>query len=167
MGTLRPRVVCHLPDDVDTDFFPSVISAEKGVLSSAERLAVDMQTAASRLPVYGQQEGPDLQDVLNHSSTLLSQLSVAMRTFAQHEASMRACFKRIREREEQLDELRRRRRTTGQKAETAERKLAKMGPENKQLVQQTELLEQLRNQMRQLDSDIVNEEAKNGDFKRQ
>jgi len=126
-----------------------------------------MQTAAARLPVYGQQEGPDLQDILSHSSTLLSQLSVAVRTFAQHEAAMRACFKRIREREEALDDLRRRRRGVGQKAESAERKLAKMGPENKQLGPQTELLESLRNQMRQMDGDIVNEEAKTGDFKRQ
>lgn len=126
-----------------------------------------MQTSASRLPTYGQQEGPDLQDVLSHSSTLLSQLSVALRTFAQHEVSMRACLKRIREREEALDEQRRRRRTVGQRADAAEAKLAKMGPENKQLAGQTELLESLRNSMRQMDSDIVNEEAKTSDFKRQ
>lgn len=128
---------------------------------------MDMQTASSRLPAYGQQEGPDLQDVLTHSTTLLSQLSVALRTFAQYESSMRTCFKRIREREELLEEQRRKRRTVGQKAESAERKLAKMGPENKQLPQQTELLESLRNQMRQMDSEIINDEAKNGDFKRQ
>jgi hypothetical protein len=42
-----------------------------------------------------------------------------------------------------------------------------MGPENKQLPSQTELLEGLRGQMRGMDTDIVNEESKIGDFKRQ
>lgn len=145
----------------------SVINTEKGVVGAADKFAVEMSQAATKLPVYGEQEGPDLHDVLGHSATLLSQLSNALKVFGGHEASMRQCFKRIREREEQLDELRRRRRTTGQKADTAERKLSKMGPENKQLFTQTELLESLRGQMRQLDSDIVNEESKLGDFKRQ
>ena len=80
---------------------------------------------------------------------------------------MRGCYKRIREGEENLEDLRRHRRATGQKAENAERKLAKMGPENKQLPAQTDLLERLRGEMRQLDVDITAEESKLGDFKRQ
>lgn len=64
-------------------------------------------------------------------------------------------------------ELKSRRKSTGAKAETAERKLAKMGPENKSLPQQTELLERLRSDMRQMDQDITTEETKIGDFKRQ
>ncbi|KAL1407764.1 hypothetical protein Q8F55_007198 [Vanrija albida] len=144
-----------------------VISSEKNVLTGAERFAGEVQAAAGKLPVYGEQEGADLKDILGHSSTLLNQLSAALRVFAGHENNMRQCFKRIREREEALDELRRRRRTTATKAESAERKLAKMGPENKQLISQTELLENLRGQMRQMDSDIVNEESKLGDYKRQ
>jgi hypothetical protein len=63
---------------------------------------------------------------------------------------MRGCYKRIREREEELDELRRRRRSTGQKAESAEKKLAKMGPESKALPGQADLLEKLRAEMRQV-----------------
>lgn len=70
--------------------------------------------------------------------------------FTDHSANLRGCYKRIREREEALDELRRRRRATGAKAETAEKKLAKMGPENKALPNQTELLERLRADMRQV-----------------
>ena len=66
-----------------------------------------------------------------------------------------------------MEELRRRRRSTANKAETAEKKLAKMGPENKGLPGQTELLERLRVEMRQLDHDIVTEESRLGDFKRQ
>ena len=63
---------------------------------------------------------------------------------------MRTCYKRVRQREEGLSELKRRRRETGSKAEAAEKKLAKMGPENKTLPQQTELLERLRHEMRQV-----------------
>ncbi|WVQ95191.1 hypothetical protein IAU59_002285 [Kwoniella sp. CBS 9459] len=144
-----------------------IITAEKGVLQMSEKLAVDTQKAASALPPYGIQEGPDLQDILTQSSTLLGQLTTALNVFASHQANMRSCYKRIREREELLSQLRSRRRNTGQKADTAERKLAKMGPENKQLPQQTELLERLRTEMRNMDQDIVTEETKIGDFKRQ
>jgi len=80
---------------------------------------------------------------------------------------MRISYKRIREREETLDDLRRRRRSTGAKAESAEKKLAKMGPENKGLPGQTDLLEKLRQEMRSMDTEIVMEESKLGDFKRQ
>ncbi|EIW68385.1 hypothetical protein TREMEDRAFT_74265 [Tremella mesenterica DSM 1558] len=144
-----------------------IIALEKGVLSMTEKLAIDTQKAAAALPVYGAQEGADLQDVLGHSATLLSRLSTALTVFTQHQASLRGCLKRIREREEALADLKRRRRDTGNKAENAEKKLAKMGPENKGLPQQTELLERLRQEMRQLDTEIVTEESKLGDFKRQ
>lgn len=145
----------------------SVITSEKGVLQAADRMAAESQRAAVALPLYGNQEGPDLADVLNHSSTLLNHLSDAFNVFGNHQASMRVCYKKIREREEALEETRRRRRRTAQNAESAEKKLAKMGTENKGLPSQTELLERLRTEIRQLDTDIVTEEAKLGDFKRQ
>jgi len=142
----------------------SLISTEKGVMQMAERLGLgasdwllrwtrlmaETQKAAAALQPYGAQEGPDLHDILNQSSTLLNQLGTALAVFVDHSANLRTCYKRIREREEALDDLRRRRRATGAKAETAEKKLAKMGPENKQLPSQTELLESLRGQMRQV-----------------
>lgn len=75
--------------------------------------------------------------------------------FTGHQAALRSSLKRIRERDEALAELRNRRRNTGNKAENAERKLAKMGPENKSLPQQTDLLERLRQEMRQVSGDGV------------
>jgi hypothetical protein len=42
-----------------------------------------------------------------------------------------------------------------------------MGPENKNLPGQTDLLEKLRQEMRSMDTEIVMEESKLGDFKRQ
>lgn len=113
-------------------------------------LISDTHRAATSLPALGAEEGPDLQDVLTHSSTLLTHLASALTVFVGHQTNMRVCYKRIRQREEDLDELRRRRRATGAKAESAEKKLAKMGPENKGLQGQTELLERLRAEMRQV-----------------
>jgi hypothetical protein len=55
---------------------------------------------------------------------LLNQLGTALNVFVDHSVNLRGCFKRIREREEELDELRRRRRATGSKAETAEKKVS-------------------------------------------
>lgn len=145
----------------------SVIAAEKGVLSSTERLALETQKAAAVLPNYGLQEGPDLQDVLTQSSHLLNYFSAALNVFAERQVSLRSAYKKIRDREEAMMELRSHRRSTGSKAEQAERKLSKMGPENKALAGQTELLERLRQEMRQLDTEIVKEETALGDFKRQ
>ncbi len=127
-----------------------MITSEKGVLQAADKLAAESSKASIALPAYGSQEGPDLADVMNHSSTLLNHLSDAFTVFANHQASMRVCYKKIREREEALEETRRRRRRTAQNAESAEKKLAKMGSENKSLPSQTELLERLRTEIRQV-----------------
>lgn len=79
---------------------------------------------------------------------------------------MRDHLKSIRTREENLDELKRRRKNVGAKAETAERKLSKMSPEHKNLPMQTDTLNSLRAEIRSLDSEIMSEEAALGDFKR-
>ncbi|WVQ77648.1 hypothetical protein IAR50_007336 [Cryptococcus sp. DSM 104548] len=151
----------------DLRLLQDIISSEKGVLAGTEKLSSETAKASSALPPYGQQEGPDLQDILTQSSTLLNHLTTALTTFSGHTAHMRASLKKVREREEGLIELKARRKSTGTKAEGAERKLSKMGPENKSLPQQTELLERLRQEIRQLDQDILTEETKIGDFKRQ
>ena len=52
------------------------------------------------------------------------------------------------------------------KADSADRRLSKMNPENKNLRQQTDLLMGLREQIRTLDVEIMNEEAGLGDWKR-
>lgn len=75
-------------------------------------------------------------------------------------------MKAVRSREEALDELKRRRRAVGAKAESAEKKLNKMSPENKNLNQQTELLNGFQAEIRQLDSEIMTEESRLSDFKR-
>lgn len=80
---------------------------------------------------------------------------------------MRDHMKAVRTREEALDELKRRRKALAAKADTAERKLNKMSPEHKNLAVQTDVLNRLREEGRQMDADILGDEAGVGDLKRE
>lgn len=127
---------------------------------------MDLSKACQALSVWGQTEGSDLADITTHASIILSHLSTGCSKFSAHQGDQRALWKSVRTREEELDELQKRRRNTYARAEKEEKKLAKMGQENKNLHAQTELLSSLRDQIRHMDTDIVMEEAKIGDFKR-
>lgn len=70
-----------------------------------------------------------LQDVLGHSTNLLAHFSAALTQFASYEERIRTHLKSIRTREEQLDEMKRRKRSVDGKADGADKKLAKMGSE--------------------------------------
>ncbi|KZT51605.1 hypothetical protein CALCODRAFT_558532 [Calocera cornea HHB12733] len=142
------------------------ISTEKGVVTSLLKLVGDIDRSNEALTHWGAGEGADLGDILSRSRDLLSHASIAFARFAEHEGAMRAMLKGIRTREEALDDAKKRRRSLVGKAEAAQRKLSKMGQENKQLPQQTELLSGLRHEIAQLDGFIYNEEAAIMDFKR-
>jgi hypothetical protein len=75
-------------------------------------------------------------------------------------------MKSVRSREEALDEMKRRRKSLASKADAAEKKLSKMSPEHKNMAMQTDTLNRLRDEIRQIDSEIMTEEAALGDFKR-
>lgn len=75
-------------------------------------------------------------------------------------------MKSIRSAEETLDELKRRRKALYVKAESAERKLSKMSPENKSLQVQTDLLNRLREEIRVVEGEILEGESRLGDDKR-
>ncbi|KAI0372011.1 hypothetical protein BV20DRAFT_941050 [Pilatotrama ljubarskyi] len=143
-----------------------LITAEKAILNSLQRLSADFARASEALRAWGLGEGEELTDTLSASTTLLLHFSSALAAFANHEVAIREHMKAVRSREEALDELKRRRKSVFNDAEAAERKLSKMNPENKNLQQQTDLLNRLREEIRALDTDIMNEEAKLGDFKR-
>ncbi|KZT42574.1 hypothetical protein SISSUDRAFT_892176 [Sistotremastrum suecicum HHB10207 ss-3] len=143
-----------------------LITAEKSVLSSIQKLATDLTKASESLKIWGAGEGDDLGDVLNHSCAIFAHVSSGLLAYASHEIVVRDHMKAIRTREEKLDETKRRRKAVGSKAEAAEKKLSKMGSENKNLVSQTDLLNKLREEIRMLDTEIMTEEAKLSDFKR-
>ncbi|KAI0777735.1 hypothetical protein BD413DRAFT_468189 [Trametes elegans] len=143
-----------------------LITAEKAILHSLQKLSQDVARASEALKNWAIGEGEDLTDTLGASTTLLLYFSSALATFANHESMVREHMKSVRSREESLDELKRRRRSVFNDAEAAERKLSKMNPENKNLQQQTDLLNRLRDEIRTMDTDIMTEEARLGDYKR-
>ena len=75
-------------------------------------------------------------------------------------------MKSVRTQEEKLDILKHRRKGVVSKADSAERKLSKLDPSHKNAPAQTELLTRLREEIRELDSEIMTEETKLGDLKR-
>ncbi|KAF5310164.1 hypothetical protein D9619_010232 [Psilocybe cf. subviscida] len=143
-----------------------LITAEKAVLISLQKLSVDYSKASEALRTWGLNEGDDLGDILSASTTVMNHFSSALSQYASHGHVMRDQLKAIRTREEALEDLRRRRRSVVKNAEAADKKLSKMGPEHKNLGMQTELLNRLRDEIRTMDSDIMTEEAALGDFKR-
>ena len=60
---------------------------------------------------------------------LFSYVATALTQFATHEATVREYMKAVRTREESLDDMRRRRKALGAKAEAADKKLLKMNTE--------------------------------------
>jgi predicted RNase H-like nuclease (RuvC/YqgF family) len=96
----------------------------------------------------------------------LNAFSSALTEYASHEHTIREALKQVRKREEDLDELKRRRKTVVGKADSAERKLSKMSNEHKNAQMQTEALNKLQDEIRQLGSEIMIEEASLSDFKR-
>ncbi|EIW75499.1 hypothetical protein CONPUDRAFT_131737 [Coniophora puteana RWD-64-598 SS2] len=143
-----------------------LITAEKIVLNSIQKLASDLGKASDALRTWGLGEGDDLGDTLSASATVIGHFSNALLQYASLHNTVRDNMKAVRTREEALDELKRRRRRIAANAESAERKLNKMSPEHKNLVQQTEMLNRLREEIRGLDTEILAEEADVGDYKR-
>ncbi|KAF8628295.1 hypothetical protein AX17_005998 [Amanita inopinata Kibby_2008] len=143
-----------------------LITAEKAVLTSLQRLSVDFAKASEALRTWGLGEGDDLGDTLSASTTILTHFSAALSQYASHGHKLRELLKIIRTREERLDSVKRHRKSVASSAESAEKKLAKMSPEHKNLLLQQETLNRLRSEIRSLDAEIMAEEASLGDFKR-
>lgn len=97
---------------------------------------------------------------------MLIHFSSALSRFSSHEAAVREQMKAVRTREEKLDEVKRRRKALASKADAADKKLSKMSAENKNFQSQADSLNKLREEIRALDAEILNEEASLGDFKR-
>ncbi|KAH8110206.1 hypothetical protein DFH11DRAFT_1622840 [Phellopilus nigrolimitatus] len=143
-----------------------LITSEKAVLQSLQRLSADLMKSSDALRHWGAGEGDDLQDTLTASTTLIGYVAAAFSQLATHEQTIREYMKAVRSREENLDELRRRRKAVSAKSDSAEKRLSKMGAEHKSLQQQTELLNNLREQIRNMDWEILSDEARLSDFKR-
>jgi hypothetical protein len=133
----------------DLKTLQDLIHTEKSVLTGLQKLSIDLSKSSDALRAWGLGEGEDLgvciyilatlqpnfvvflKDILGHSASILSHVSNALSVFASHEQTVRELLKSIRAREENLDETRNKRKSVGNKAEAAEKKLNKMGSEVK------------------------------------
>ncbi|KAL4250810.1 hypothetical protein ABKN59_006023 [Abortiporus biennis] len=166
-NTIAPSLASTLGGNKDLRTLQDLITAEKAVLTNLQKLSADVTKSSDALREWGVSEGDPIKDILTASSVLLLYFADGLSTYASHEARIREHMKDIRTREEQLDELKRRRKALGAKAESADRKLSKMGPENKNFQAQSGLLAGMQQDMRDMDIDIMNQEAGLYDFKRQ
>ncbi|KAG6334280.1 hypothetical protein ID866_4808 [Astraeus odoratus] len=143
-----------------------LITAEKSVLLSLQKLSTDLAKASEALRAWGEGEGDDLSDVLMASATVLSHFSGALTTWASLHNTVRDSMKAVRSREEALDERKRRKKRMDASAEAVEKKIHKMSLEHKDIDTQTDTLKKLREEIRAMDEEIMREEAALTDFKR-
>lgn len=143
-----------------------IINSEKEFIKSNSKSAQDFHKSAEALKNWAGTEGEDLQDVLGKLSLLFDSYGTAQNRLNAHLSTIRQHFKSVRTREEGLAELRARKRSLGSKIESVEKKLSKMGPENKELMKTTGQLKDLRGEMESLRIEVQTEEAAIGDYKR-
>lgn len=98
---------------------------------------------------------------------LANDLAKAEEEYAEHLSNFRMYFKQLRTREERFSQLKKNKETLQGKIDSAEKKLAKMSPEHKDLATWTQKLSELRNEMVGMDNSVINEEAAIGDYRRQ
>ncbi|WFC93791.1 hypothetical protein MBRA1_000414 [Malassezia brasiliensis] len=144
----------------------NLIHAEKLFTNANAKAAAEVQKSADSLRTWSHGEGDDLEDVLPKVALLYEHFSKAELRFNYFVSTMRLHLKSIRSREEAYAELKSRKRTLASKIESVERKLAKMGPENKELARVTSSLREMRSDMEVLRHEMEHEEAALGDFKR-
>ncbi|GAC94283.1 hypothetical protein PHSY_001854 [Pseudozyma hubeiensis SY62] len=143
-----------------------VITSEKSFIQSNTRAAADFKKNAEAIKAWSAEEGADLNDVAGKVSLLYDHYAASQNRLNSHLATVRLHFKSIRTREEALANLKSRKRSLGADIEKVERKLAKMGPENKELMKVTAQLKEMRAEMQGLHIEVMNEDAAIGDFKR-
>ncbi|KAF5364871.1 hypothetical protein D9757_013046 [Collybiopsis confluens] len=143
-----------------------LISAEKTVLLSLQKLGTDFTKASDTLKVWASNEGEELEDILGASSQLLEQFSVALTQYSSYLYAMREHMKAVRDREEALEELKRRRRNLLSKSETADKKVDRTSKYHKNFSEQRELANRIREQIEGLEGEIAREETALKDYKR-
>lgn len=93
-------------------------------------------------------------------------LARAEEEYADHVNSYRLYFKGLREREEKFSALKKNKNSLQGKIDSAEKKLAKMNPENKDLPNLTQKLHDLKSEMVGMEHSVINEDAAIADHRR-
>ncbi|PKI84119.1 hypothetical protein MVES1_002262 [Malassezia vespertilionis] len=142
------------------------IHAEKLFVAANGKASNEIQKGADSLRTWGSSEGDDMSDVLSKIALLHEHLGRAQLRYNYFVSTMRLHLKSIRSREEAFGDLRNKKRHLASKIEGVEKKLAKMGPENKDLARVTSSLREMRGDMDVLRNEEVHQDAALGDFKR-
>ena len=150
----------------DLKLLQDLIHAEKSFVASNAKTANELKYTCDALRAWGSNEGDDLEDILPKVALLFEHLSRAENRYNYYVSTMRLHLKSIRSREEKFAEFKARRRALVTKIDGMERKLARMGPENKDLAKVTSSLRELRSDMDVLNNEIAHEYATLGDYKR-
>lgn len=98
---------------------------------------------------------------------LANDLAKAEEEYADHLANFRMYFKQLRTREEKFSQLKKNKDSLQGKIDSAEKKLAKMNPEHKDLPTWQQKLSDLQHEMIGMENSVINEEAAIGDYRRQ
>ncbi|KAG8926544.1 hypothetical protein FRC02_008809 [Tulasnella sp. 418] len=162
---LTPSTILPLGGQ-DLKTLRDMIAAEKCLISSFHRVSQDFGKSAEALKLWGSGEGDDLDDILTHSHNILQLLVTALNRFAAHEETIPTLMKGVKTQETKLDELRRKHRNVVSKVESAEKKLSKIGVEHKNREMQANLVNGLKEERKALDTELMTEEARIGDYKR-
>lgn len=145
----------------------TVITSEKDLIKRNTSTAAEFQRNIEALKQWGSEQERDLNDVLSKWASLFEAFPSALEELNKHlQEDVRTQYKIIRTKEEQLIDLRSKYRTLCTRIESVERKLAKMGPENKELPKTTSMLSELRAESSTMQLSIAKDQASLEDFKR-
>ncbi|GAA5884769.1 hypothetical protein JCM6882_005385 [Rhodosporidiobolus microsporus] len=150
----------------DFKYVQEIISTERRVVETSQRVAAERNKAAEALREWGNAEGPDLGDVLTKLCTLYDWLAKAEVQACEHQGSSRLKFKEIRTKEENLSTLKKSRDSLAGRIDAQERKVSKMKEENKDLPNARQRLHDMHQEMVGLEHSVLSEETRLGDFKR-
>lgn len=150
----------------DLKALQDLIHAEKAVQQTLQKLGTDFTKAAEAAKIWGNGEGDDLGDTMTACAALLLHFANGLARFSAHIATVREQMKQVRTREENLEELKKQRKSLLSKAYSADKKLSKMNGEHKNFQSQADALNRLREEIRGMDAEILQEEASLADLKR-
>ena len=136
-----------------------LISTDKTFVAANNKAAAELQKNANAMRAWGSAEGDDFADVMPKIALLYENYARAQMRFNYFVSTMRLHLKSVRAREESFVELKNRRRALQNKIESVEKKLARMGPENRDLAKVTGSLKEMRSDMEVMRNEVISEDA--------
>ncbi|KAB5590808.1 Sphingolipid long chain base-responsive protein LSP1 [Ceratobasidium theobromae] len=163
------RALTLSPPDAHVRALQEIGKIEMRASAIVQKLADELSGFDTALKSWAKVQGEDLEDVLSHSANLFAQLSAALVRFVSEGGQVQERFETVREREQRLSALRKRRTCVGGKVDAAQKKVNKLQtnlkPKNN--AHYSDHLENLKKQAERIDVDIQIEEAAFENYKRE